>query len=197
MADNGQNTRGVYSVKDSTYYTLLVFSIFYVVGRWYDIAILSAISFGLIGATLITFIIDRILSQGETKMPDVSDVVNVTKRYDLKSAPPDGFVVVRRMNYGEELVRQQMSTKFLVGGNSGNGAKSGNTLSGELDINTADVAFWDFANLIVEHNLTRNGAPLNFKSRDVVKSISGPLGKEIGTAIDEWNSVEETEDIKN
>lgn len=128
-------------------------------------------------------------------MPSISNVVNETHKYELKTLP-EAYIVVRRMNYGEELIRSEMSTKFLVGGQA-NGKKDAN-VQGELDIQTSTVALWDFANLIVEHNITdEKDNPLDFKRPQVVRSLPGRLGKEIGECIDEWNSVEETEDIKN
>lgn len=121
-------------------------------------------------------------------------VTNPTsEKMPLLSAPPDGYVIVRRMNYGEKLLRSNMAAKFLMGG-----SKDSKDFKGELEMQTEEVAYWDFANLIVEHNITdANDQLLNFKSKAHVKMLSGPIGEEIGRIIDDFNAPEETDEIKN
>jgi hypothetical protein len=131
----------------------------------------------------------------EKKAMPVGTVLVTTKRYDLASCP-EGYVIVRRMNYGEELQRTEMATKFTLGG--GGSSVDKDNFSGALDINTTAVALWDFANLIIDHNITDDtDTPLNFKNPRDVKRLDSTVGKEIGAAIDEWNAVKETEDTKN
>lgn len=126
------------------------------------------------------------------KMP-VAVVANTTQRFDLESLP-EGYVVIRRMTYGESLKRQGISTRFLVSGNTG-GSKE---FSGELDIQSEAIAMWDFANLVVEHNLTDvDERPLDFKKASDVAKLDGPIGDEIGKLIDTFNSVKESEEVKN
>lgn len=125
----------------------------------------------------------------------VGTVLVTTKRFDLKSCP-EGYVIVRRMNYGEELQRTEMATKFTLGGAGASVDKD--SFSGALDINTTAVALWDFANLIIDHNITdEQDKLLNFKNPGDVKRLDSTIGKEIGEAIDEWNAAKETEDTKN
>lgn len=125
----------------------------------------------------------------------VATVLAETHRYDLKTCP-EGYVIVRRMTYGEELARSGMATKFTVGGGGANTKKE--DFKGEIDINTEEVALWDFANLIVEHNLTDDKEqPLNFKNRAHVRALQRDVGKEIGDCIDEWNSQIDSEETKN
>jgi hypothetical protein len=131
----------------------------------------------------------------ETKAMPIGTVLVTTKRYDLKTLP-EGYVVVRRMTYGEELQRTEMATKFTLGGAGASLDKD--SFSGALDINTTAVALWDFANLIVDHNITdENENNLNFKNPNDVKRLSSVVGKEIGEAIDEWNAAKDTQDTKN
>lgn len=123
----------------------------------------------------------------------VAVIVNaLSDKKDLKSCP-GGFVIVRRMNYGEKLYRNNIATRMLMSAN-----KDSKDFQGELDMQTEEVAYWEFANLIVEHNLTdEKEQPLNFKNRDHVRRLAGPVGDEIGQIIDEWNAAEETEEVKN
>src|SRR5258706_2828939 len=107
--------------------------------------------------------------------------------------PPDGYVIVRRMNYGEKLLRSNMAAKFLMSGST-----KDKEFAGELDMQTEEVAYWDFANLVVEHNVQdEDGRVLNFKNKIDVKKLDGAVGEEIGRIIDEFNAPEETEEVKN
>lgn len=111
----------------------------------------------------------------------------------LITAPPDGYVVVRRMNYGEELKRSGMAAKLLM-----SSTKDSKDFQGQIDMQTEEVAFWDFANLVVEHNMQdADGRLLNFKNRADVVKLSGAVGKEIGQIIDDFNGAKESEEVKN
>jgi hypothetical protein len=132
--------------------------------------------------------------RGSTKMPSAVVVNGISDKVLLKTLPPDGFVVVRRMTYGEELARSGKATKLLVGGDGKNKAD----FQGEVDIQTEALALWDFANLVVEHNCEDiDGRTLNFKNVNDVKKLDSRIGKEIGEIIDAFNTVEETEEVKN
>lgn len=121
----------------------------------------------------------------------VAVATNTTKRYDLKTLP-EAFVVVRRMTYGERLLRSEMATRLSL-----SGAKT-DDFKGNLDIQTTDIALWDFANLITEHNLTDvDERPLDFRKPGDVKKLAGSIGEEVGKAIDEWNDTEGSEEVKN
>lgn len=124
----------------------------------------------------------------------VAVVTNIlSEKKDLASCP-GGYVIVRRMNYGEKLYRSNIATRMLMSTDKA----SKDTFQGELDMQTEEVAYWEFANLVVEHNLTDdNEKPLNFKNRADVKRLDGSVGDEIGKIIDEWNNAEETEEVKN
>lgn len=134
------------------------------------------------------------LLEGASPMP-VAVVTISTKRFELKSLP-EGYVVVRRMNYGERLLRAQQATRFLMGGDS----RDNKSFQGELDIQTSETALWDFAHLVVEHNLQdENEQLLNFKLKQHVQKLDSAIGEEIGQYIDEWNDVEpeSNEEVKN
>lgn len=124
----------------------------------------------------------------------VATIVNTTERFDLKSCPPDGYVVVRRMTYGEKLKRQSMMTKFKME----MGRKNSDTSVMDVDLDQEKVSIWEFQNLIVEHNLTdENEKPLNFKNMADIARLGPVVGEEIQKRIDELNSFEEDEEVKN
>jgi len=123
----------------------------------------------------------------------VAVFVNNTERFDLQTVK-DGYVVIRRMTYGESLKRQSMAQKIYMEQATG-GARD---VRGEVDIQTERVALWEFANLIVEHNLTDEGdRQLNFRNPADVMRLDGPVGTEIGQYIDEFNGASESDEVKN
>lgn len=142
------------------------------------------------GLTLVANIADEVF----TKMPIATITNTVSERIPVISAPPDGYVVVRRMNYGEELKRSGMAAKLLMNSN-----KDSKDFQGEIDMQTEEVAYWDFANLVVEHNMQDSDERLlNFKNRADVVKLAGPIGKEIGQIIDDFNgNVKDSDDTKN
>ena len=126
----------------------------------------------------------------------IATITDPTERFDLKSLA-GGFVVIRRMTWGEKLKRQEMLTKFHMN----LGGKHEST-SAEVDFLQEQVSMWEFANLIVEHNLEHrepNGTErlLNFKSKADISLLSPTVGEEIQQRIDELNSFEDNEDTKN
>lgn len=122
----------------------------------------------------------------------VATITSDAERFDLKTLP-GAYVVVRRMTYGESLKRTGMMTKFLVGGNP-----SSKDFSGEVEMNQEEVTLWDFANCVLEHNLTdEDGKLLNFKNQFDVRRLDGRIGDEIGRYIDSVNSFEDKDEVKN
>lgn len=101
-----------------------------------------------------------------------------TERFDLKSCA-GGFVVIRRMTYGEKLNRQDNMIDTNMG--------KDNQIKVSLLARNAAMA--DFANLVVEHNLTDDAdRPLNFKNQADVAQLDPRVGEEIGELIDQLNS---------
>lgn len=126
----------------------------------------------------------------------VAVVINSTVRKNLKTCPPDGYVVIRRMNYGESLKRRDMMASIAMQldtkGNKNEGARM------QMDLLQEKTSLWEFGNLIVEHNLTdANDRTLNFKNPEDIKMIEGRIGDEIQQYINELNSFEDSEEIKN
>lgn len=121
-------------------------------------------------------------------MPQAT-IAKTEERFDLKTCPPDGYVVVRRMTYGESLQRRDDMLRMHAGtGQDGF----------QVEMMNKKTALQDFGNLIVDHNLTdENGRPLNFKSAQHVLALDPRIGEEIGSYIDKLNSWEGTPEVKN
>lgn len=118
-------------------------------------------------------------------------VTRQTEKFELKSLK-DAFVVIRRMNYGEKLDRQDDLINMRTGG------ETKADFSAEIKLMNKKVALADFANLITEHNLTdEKDQPLNFKNPLHVLALDPVIGDEIGQLIDRLNSFEDSEDLKN
>lgn len=123
----------------------------------------------------------------------VAVIEEETKRYDLKTLP-GGYVVVKRMTYGQKLVRSEMAMKMRVKGEG----RSQKDFATEIDMMNRKIALWSFANLVDDHNLTdASGQALNFKNPIDVERIAGKVGEEIEAYIDELNNFEADEEVKN
>lgn len=125
----------------------------------------------------------------------IATITQPTETFKLKSCPPDGYVTIRRMTWGEKLKRQSMMTKYRM-------EMTKNTkdqdMSLDVDILQEKVSQWEFSNLIVEHNLTdETETPLNFKNIADIVRLGPVVGEEIQGYIDEVNSFEEKEEVKN
>jgi hypothetical protein len=120
-------------------------------------------------------------------MPRATVMID-NQRFDLKTCP-EGYVVIRRMTYGEKLNRQEDMMNMRT---------SGKDEDMQINIMARKVALEDFKNLVIEHNLTDDqDRPLNFKNAADVLRLDPRIGDEIGAYIDEINSFEESDDTKN
>src|SRR5262245_29489245 len=120
-------------------------------------------------------------------MPRATIAVD-SQKFPLKTCP-EGYVVVRRMTYGEKLSRQDDMMNMQT---------STKDDSMSIRIHAKKMALIDFANLIIEHNLTdENDTPLNFKNAADVAKLDPRIGDEIGKYIDSINSFEDEDDTKN
>lgn len=116
----------------------------------------------------------------------VAVITEQSKTFDLKSCPPDGYVTIRRMTYGQKLTRTEMTSKLRIAMQKGT-----KDVQGEIDMMQRQVALWEFANLIADHNLTDTmNRKLDFANPADVQSLMGQVGEEISTYIDELNNFE-------
>lgn len=117
-------------------------------------------------------------------MPKAVVNINETVKKELKSLP-EGYVVLRRLSYGQYLVRREMATKLSF---SGGGPKD---TTGEINVANKLVTEYEFAHCIVEHNLeNENEVLLDFKQPWAVHALDPRVGEEIGGYIDELNQFE-------
>lgn len=124
-------------------------------------------------------------------------VTQTTERCELKSCPPDGYVVIRRMNYGESLKRKDMMASIAMSMDTSKGKGNSETKM-QMDLLQEKTSLWEFATLVVEHNLTdEKDNKLDFKRQEHVKALVGRIGDEIQQHIDRINSFEDTEETKN
>ncbi len=127
----------------------------------------------------------------------IATVIKKTERLDLKTLP-DAYVVVRRMTYGEKMDRMERLGKMRILSN-----KVDKDAVGELNMMKADVQIWEFAHLVIEHNLEHQDIedgpvrPLNFKNPADVSNLQSRVGEEIAAFMDKLNNFEEDEDVKN
>lgn len=125
--------------------------------------------------------------QRENEMP-VAVVTSEHHREELKTLP-GAFVVVREMTYGERLNRSGLAGAMKILKDT----KS--DYAGEISMETQRLTLWDFANLVVEHNLEdTDGRTLNFKNEQDVRKLNSRIGDEVGQLIDKWNSFEDVEE---
>jgi hypothetical protein len=108
--------------------------------------------------------------------------------FELKTVH-SGYVKVREMSYGERIYRSNLTgaMKLLKDTKS--------DYAGEIAMETSRLTEWDFANLIVEHNLDKaEGVPFNFKNAGDLKLLPARIGDEIGKYIDQVNSFEDIDE---
>ncbi len=114
-------------------------------------------------------------------------------RRDLKTCPPDGFVMIRRAPYGDKLDNRAATGKMTVKARKGQ-----KDVESVIDAFNTGAALKSFATCIVDHNLTdKNGTKLNFADPAHVRALDPRIGEEIETYIDELNNFEDNEDLGN
>lgn len=108
-----------------------------------------------------------------------------TERIELKSLP-EGYVVLRRMSYGEYLQRRDMTVDMSM---ERDGAKGVRDMQMAMKMANKRVMEYEFSKTVVEHNLEdENGNPLNFSDPRTLDRLDPRVGEEIGTHIDRMNS---------
>lgn len=121
------------------------------------------------------------------------------ERFDLDSAPPDGFVILKRLSYGQQMFRSSLlsKAKMETGGGGTRAERRASANKGfmaELELMNEKVTLFEFANCIIDHNLEDvNGQKLNFKNVEHVKMLDGRIGAEINDLINDLNNFESDE----
>lgn len=112
-----------------------------------------------------------------------------SKRFELKSLP-DGYVVIKRMSYGQSLQRREMGKITLA-------LSKGRDTTGEMALANKEASYLEFSWCIVEHNLEdENGQLLNLSNRNDIDRLDPRIGQEIDSYINEMNNFED-DDTKN
>jgi hypothetical protein len=119
----------------------------------------------------------------------VATVTQTNEKFPLKTCE-GGFVVIKRMTHGEKLTRQDLSSKMKIGV-----AGRKKDFTGEIDTSRKAISFWEFKNLILEHNLTDDTErPLNFKLDADIAALDGVIAEEIDSLISKYNNFEDDAD---
>jgi hypothetical protein len=129
-------------------------------------------------------------------MPDVTVDPGQFERYDLKSAPPDGYVMLRPLPYGMKLTRRDKASKMKMQTEQGRGRRA----TSEIELETLNewAVAHDFAFCVGEHNLTdKNGTLLNFANPMTLKTLNPKVGSEIEKYIDDLNEDEDDETLED
>jgi hypothetical protein len=116
-------------------------------------------------------------------MPKVTIDPNDYTRFDLKSAPPDGYVMLRPLSYGMKLTRRTKSSRMMM--------EAGTT---QMTLETLEewTTQFDFKNCIGDHNLQNADESLiDFGNAVGWKLLDPRVGSEIERHI---NSLNEEDD---
>jgi len=106
-----------------------------------------------------------------------------TETFTLKSAPPDGFVELRQMSYGDKLHRQGLAME---------GASNENEEM-TLRMMQKRATQFDFKKCIVKHNLEyEEGKPFDFTNPATLDMLDPRVGEEISGLIDDLNNFDAT-----
>lgn len=121
-------------------------------------------------------------------MPRATVNQEETERVELKTCP-EGFVILRRMTYGQLLHRRSMAMHVKVEGGKGRDAVMGMALA------NSKVTEFEFATCIVEHNLEdEHGTNLNFTVPTNINKLDPRIGEEIDANISRMNNFEDDDE---
>lgn len=123
-------------------------------------------------------------------MPRATANLVPEEKVELKTCT-GGFVVLRRLTYGQKLERQSRAAKVSMEVKRSRRQNS----RADLDLMQAAATLFDFSHCIVEHNLEdENGQLLNLTNADDISRLDPRVGEEIAVLIDDLNNFEEGEE---
>lgn len=100
------------------------------------------------------------------------------ERYDLKSCP-EGWIMIRRMSYGQWLKRQEMAIKMQVQQQK----RGASTM--DVQMEGLKIARFEYQHCVVDHNLEDDGGnKLDLNSPQGIESLDPQIGNEIGDIIE-------------
>lgn len=121
-------------------------------------------------------------------MPRATAILEPGDKKELKTCP-GGWVMLKRMTYGQKLNRMRHVGKMSV-----DMSKRNKSARGEMDIMQRAATIYDFQCCIVDHNLFADDEEtikLNLQSEADIDQLDPRIGEEISTMIDEMNNFEE------
>lgn len=137
-------------------------------------------------------------------MPVATVDPNEYQRFDLKSAPPDGFVMARALPFGMKQERRDKAMQMTMEQRTEKRGKNRRRVVEDdvQTINLKTLSEWstqfDFAYCIGEHNLTdQNGHPLDFTNPMTFKILNPKIGSEIEQILLELNEDEDEESLED
>lgn len=120
-------------------------------------------------------------------MPIAVNNTEDTITFDLKSAPPDGFVTLRRMTYGQIVQRRALMKMSM----DMSGKGKNRDIKGEMAMASVEINNFEFKHCIVDHNLEKaDGTKLNFGSPVDLQLLDPRVGQEIEKYITQMNQFE-------
>lgn len=117
--------------------------------------------------------------------------------FPLKSAPPDGFVKLKPLPFGQILTRRDNASKLSMRTSSRKGRRGSREMD-EMNIDTMqlETRFYEFSNCIVDHNLTdKAGTKLDFNKKETLSVLDPRIGSEIEDLIDKLNQEDDAEEV--
>lgn len=130
-------------------------------------------------------------------MPVVTVDPTDYERKELKTAPPDGFVMVRALPYGKKLKRRDKASRMKMQTEQGG---RGRRTSTEIELETLNewAVAYDFAYCIGQHNLTdKNDVLIDFTSAMSLSLLNPKVGSEIESILDSLNEEEEEDEAED
>jgi hypothetical protein len=126
----------------------------------------------------------------------VGTVTQEPIRRELKSLPPDGFVLLRQLPYWDVLERRDQGSRAVMESTKKQpGMKQDDTQKMVIETLQTWERHYTFKNCIVDHNITdENGVQLDFNRPQTLKFLNPKVGVEIEQYIDELNSADEDDE---
>lgn len=121
----------------------------------------------------------------------IASVSSNTESHELKSCP-GGWIVVKRLSYGDKLKRMSLMRMSLqLGGDKKN-------TTGEMALGNQQMTYLDFAKCIIEHNLEiAEGKLFDFGRQTDIDQLDPVVGEEISGILDSLNNFEDDDEIKH
>lgn len=117
-------------------------------------------------------------------------------KLDLKSLP-GGFVLARRLSYGEKLQRRAMTAGLKL--DMGN-RKQNRDMTGEMQLITEESTVFDFAHCILDHNLYKDDEEtqkFDLSKKMDLRMLDPRIGEEIDTWLSDLNNFEDEDEEGN